>query len=663
MKHAPWICFCLTAALVGNTVVAATAQTPRRPLTTDPLAAAHAALRSLQFTKAIQLLTEMRANPDAQYLLGLMYLNGVGVPPDSVRARTLLTAAAEHGQGAAAFVLAGEMARDPKSPPNAAHELLQRAAQLGYVRAIDFLKSDKPLWERESAGAADPALYTAWSIESARKNDAAELKRLGAQSAKVRDDFGRGALQHAAASGSVAAAVELLDLGADARAVDSQGVTALMIAAESAGADSANMTSLLLEHGADPQAVDAERRTAAFYAARANQVQSLRALIHAGTVLDARDTRGYNALDAALAVQADDAAAELRADGMHANVTVPSSGRQATKTDPAHPGDIYRGWSPLALALARNDSAGVRQMLDAGADVRARTPQGDTLLQVAADAHAMQSIPILLTHGADPVAAGHSEHSVLWLAAVRADLPLVQALLVSGVRPDVHAPSEEAPLLAATRAVHAAIAIALLDAGADVAAKDPQGRTALIIAAASGQRALLEALLTHHAGVDTQDGRGRTALWHAAAAGSPQEVALLLGAGAKTSATDSAGLGPLHAAAAQANARVLDELIKAHALINGHGTGGDSALMIAAANGRTEVVRTLLEQKPALDLQNSAGDTALIAASRGGYAEVCRLLLDAGANRSLRNHMGVAAADVAASRGFAALATNISGKS
>ncbi len=52
-------------------------------------------------------------NPEAQYLLGLMYLNGVGIAADPARSRALLQSAAEHGQGAAAYVLASELARDP----------------------------------------------------------------------------------------------------------------------------------------------------------------------------------------------------------------------------------------------------------------------------------------------------------------------------------------------------------------------------------------------------------------------------------------------------------------------------------------------------------------------------------------------------------------------
>src|ERR1700693_3374278 len=65
----------------------------------DPVDPARAALRTLQFDKAIALLNGAgnAGNADAQYLLALMYLNGVGVPADSARGRRVVQTAGEHG--------------------------------------------------------------------------------------------------------------------------------------------------------------------------------------------------------------------------------------------------------------------------------------------------------------------------------------------------------------------------------------------------------------------------------------------------------------------------------------------------------------------------------------------------------------------------------------
>jgi serine/threonine-protein phosphatase 6 regulatory ankyrin repeat subunit B len=646
------------ALLVPSAYALDTHAASRSQPAANPLAPAQAALRSLQFAKAVQLLGELRNNPDAEFLLGLMYLNGVGVPVDPGRAISLFKQSAAQGQGAAAYALAGELSRAGVAGSDAVQEQLQRAAQLGYPLAIEALRSPNSFWGRDFAGASDPSLLIAWTMQCARKNDAAALRQLGVKAAQVRDDFGRGALHHAAAADAEAAAYALLELGADARAADGQGVTPLMLAARAGGA---GMLALLIAHGADVSAVDAENRTAAFYAARGNQVKALQVLQQGGAALDARDNRGYNALDAALAVQAQEAAAALRSDGVHAEITLPSSGRQNRKSDPAHPGEIYRGWSPLALAVARNDTAEVARLLDSGADVHARTPQGDTLLQVGADAHAMASVALLLKHGADPSDAGHAGHSPLWLAVVRADLTLVNALLAAGIRADVHARGEEVPLLTAARSRQPAITMALIENGADLGVKDEQGTTPLMIAAGNQQRQVIELLIARKVPLDYQDARGRSALWLAAAAGAGEEARLLLAAGAKPTA-DSEGFSPLHAAALQPNAEVVEALMGAHLGLDSRTRSGDSALMIAAANGRTEFVQALLAHRPSLDLQNASGDTALIAASRAGHGEVCKLLLDAGANRALRNGSGIGAADVAASRGFTVLAAQISGK-
>ena len=638
--------------LLALALPAAAAQTSAAPK--DPLEPARAALRTLRFDEAIRLLGAAAdaGSADAQYLLGLMYLNGVGTLPDVARGRALLRAAAGRGQGPAAYVLAAELARDPDAPPGESHQWLERSADARYPRAMDALKSGRPLLDRETLGASDPALLMPWVMDCARRDDAAELRRLGAASARVTDDFGRGALAHAAAAGSLEAAAALLDLGAGVRAADAAGVTALMIAA---GAPDPAMVRLLLERGADVQAVDAERRTALFYAARGNRSANIAALQAGGALLDARDSRGYDALDAALGVGAQAAAADLRAAGLRVNRVTVDSLRENGKFDPAHPGELYRGWPPLALAVARNDTATVQQLLEAGGDPNLRLPQGDILLQVAADAQALPSIRLLLAHGAQAHAPGGSGHGVLWLAAARNESAVIKALLQGGVQPDEHVEGESTPLLGALRAAHPEAAQALLAAGAGIDRVDAQGRTPLMLACAGGDAAMVQALLGRNPHVDAADAERRTALWYAAAGGSREAVMLMLGAGANAQAADRRGVTVLQAAAANGAAAVMAALLELKLPVNPRDDAGDTALLIAAATGHIDAVRALLAQAPALNLQNAAGDTALIAASRGGHAAICRLLLAAGADKSLRNGVGVSADDVAAARGFAAV--------
>jgi len=623
----------------------------------DALEPARAALRTLQFDKATALLTTLgnAGNREAEYLLGLMYLNGVGVMLDPARGVTLIRSAAERGSAAAAYVLAGELSRSPDAAPGAAQQWLERSANLGYTLALEALKSGRPLLAREILGATDPALMGAWVIDCVRKNNIGELRRIGPSAAAVHDEFGRSALSLAAGSGSVGAAAVLIELGADVRAVDSAGTTALMIAAE--GGDS-SLIDLLLSHGADPQKADNEGRTALFYAARGNRAAAVLALQRAGAMLEAHDSRGYGVLDAALVVGADEAATQLRALGLHAAPTTDPA-RQSTAFDPARPGDIYRGWPPLAIAVSRDDSAGVQQLLAAGGNPNLRLPQGVPLLQIAADAHAFKSLTLLLGRGADAGAADRAGHSTLWLAAARNDAALVKALLDARVSPDTHAPGEQTPLLVALGAAHPVVAHMLLAAGADANAADPQGHTPLMLACSSGSTALIAALLEHHAGIDAEDHERRTALLFAAAAGSRDAVTLLLNAGANPKAIDAQGATALHAAARQSGADVLVPLLAIDLPLNRRDGQGDTPLLLAAASGNVEIVRALLIRSPDLNVQSSVGDTALIAASRGGYQQICHLLLAAGANKMLRNGSGVSAGDVAAARGFASISTEL----
>ena len=510
----------LTLVCCAAALAAAGTSSAKRADTKDPVEPARAALRMLQFDKTISLLEAAvkSGNADAEYLLGLMYLNGVGVAADSTRARSLLQTAAEHGHGAAAYVIAAEIAHDPaattEAAANSSRQWLERSAKTGYFRASEAIRSGRPLLDRESVGAAEPALFTPWVIDCARKNDAAELRRLGAASASAHDEFGRSSLSNAVAAGSLAAATALLELGADSRVADQAGTTALMLAA--ARGDPL-MVTLLLQHQADVQAADKEQRTALFYAARANRAALVGPLRNAGALLDARDSRGYNALDAALVVGAEDAAAELRALGLHANRVTNDPARQSGKFDAAHPGEIYRGWPPLALAVSRNDAPAVQQLLQTARDANLRLPQGDTLLHVAADAHALQCIPLLLARGADAAAANHAGHSVLWLAAARNDLAVIKVLLSAGVSADTHASAERTPLLAALGATNSEAAQILLDAGANVDATDSRKRTPLMLAGAGAKTDLVKSLIEHRAKIDAEDEDHRTALLYAAA--------------------------------------------------------------------------------------------------------------------------------------------------
>ena len=90
-------------------------------------------------------------NAEAQYLLGSMYLNGVGVAADPQQARALLTAAAEHGEARPRTSWPRELSNSEPPAGEAAHHWLERSAALGYARAADALRSGHLPLERADA--------------------------------------------------------------------------------------------------------------------------------------------------------------------------------------------------------------------------------------------------------------------------------------------------------------------------------------------------------------------------------------------------------------------------------------------------------------------------------------------------------------------------------
>ena len=149
----------------------------------------------------------------------------------------------------------------------------------------------------------------------------------------------------------------LLELGADANAKDHHGDPLLIIAMSVGSADGALA---LIKAGADPSAQDTIGKSALYYAINMQQPEIITALIKAG-----------------------------------ANVNAPS-----VATDSADPE------LPLFHAIKLNDVETAKQLLAAGADVKARDAKGSAPLhravQVRPGDRLVAMVSLLLEAGADP---------------------------------------------------------------------------------------------------------------------------------------------------------------------------------------------------------------------------------------------------------------------
>jgi ankyrin repeat protein len=157
----------------------------------------------------------------------------------------------------------------------------------------------------------------------------------------------------------------------------------------------------------------------------------------------------------------------------------------------------------LYLAASKGAEKVSKVLLDAGADVSARLPAGQTLMYAAAMGGNPKVIRALKERGVDANGKDYGGRRPIHLAA-EADQPkAVQCFIELGVPVDQLSDDHETPLLVAAMNDRIAAAKVLIESGADVSYMiNPAGEnlTPLLLAATNGRDRLVKLLLT--AGAD-----------------------------------------------------------------------------------------------------------------------------------------------------------------
>jgi ankyrin repeat protein len=296
----------------------------------------------------------------------------------------------------------------------------------------------------------------------------------------------------------------------------------------------------------------------------------------------------------------------------------------------------------LPAAVRAGDSAKVRQLLAAGADVNARDLLGGTPLLDAVLAGNLEITKLLLAGGADVNVRRDGTGSTALEYAVAASRPsVVRTLLDAKARVDIRYKNGQTVLHEAAakgnREIEAIaksnreIVVALIEAGAPVNAVDDNGNTPLDDAVLHGQADAVAALLAHGAGIEhvhSADGRGP--LHEAAIKGYARLAQPLYDAGAKLTQRDRSGQTPLDLALAYKNGPMVSVLLRL-------GVSKDTAAISAEAmetatlRGRTEIVRLLIDNGFDVNRPTAAGSTYLNDASLKGQSKIVALLLARGA--------------------------------
>ncbi len=189
-------------------------------------------------------------------------------------------------------------------------------------------------------------------------------------------------LMSAAFEGDVAEAARLLKEGADVKAINSYGVNAMQLAADTANTE---LIRLLLKAGADPESPNADGETALHLVARSGNVEAAKLLLKAGAKVNSRERFGEQTPLMWAAARRHPQMVELllsKGADVNARGAVRDYKRVATAESRAAPRD-RGGFTPLMYAARGNCGECVEVLLKHKADVNLADPSFVVPLSIA----------------------------------------------------------------------------------------------------------------------------------------------------------------------------------------------------------------------------------------------------------------------------------------
>ena len=445
---------------------------------------------------------------------------------------------------------------------------------------------------------------------------------------EAKDEEGCRPLHIACEEEELAIVKMLVEAGADACATDNEGTTCLMLAAHNERTETVRYLVGLPD--VDVHAENESCCTALHFAGIATDPEGAQLIIDAGADIEAKDDQGFTPLhyaceDGKLAVVKVlvKAGADVCAtNDKGATCLMIAAHHERTETVRYLVGlpdvDVHAENDSCCTALhfaALHWSGEVAQVLiDAGADIEARTSEGRTPLHYACE-DGKPNKWVLRTRGQVYVPPPD----------------VVQVLIDAGADIEAKDDMGVTPLVVASCCGMSMLVETLVKAGADACGTYNAGFTCLTLAAMNGHTETVRYLVGLK-GVDVNHvlamALSGTSLFLAVEGGHREVVQILIDAGADIEAriNEEKRLTPLHYACGLGVLAIVKVLVEAGADVCATDNEGTTCLMLAAQYGHTETVRYLVGLKE-VDANDTADvDNALDVASRNNHPDVVRVL-------------------------------------
>jgi ankyrin repeat protein len=626
---------------------------------------------------------------------------------------TLLYEAARAGRVEQALGLLSEGAQAtalPQSSDKDQRSVAVLAAVLPDLRLLRALIAQGAELNPDNAAQAPLAVATRDSWHG-RPEAVATLLANGADARRA-DVNGNTALHHAAHSTDPAVAALLLDASSDINAINSEGVTPLLVAAKSGnwrvakfliergaklnieGAmpalnaaarcddDDAAGVELFIKHKAKLDATDAEGRSPVHMAARMGHIGIIQALLDHGMSITARDGNGRGVVHHAIEGETSpDFVKELLHMGARADfedvegftplkrarenarwalVSVLDPNFKPTASQDATP--VARApYAAVSDALANDDLEAVK--------IAAVGLNSDERIRLFEE-HGLQNGALanwLLDNGLDPHAVNREGQALASLAVVGATKSgahpdIARSMLARGAQ--INGRGVFAEYLTGVqssgqmRAHEERTALEWLSRGADAFGENAAGETPLFLAVKLRWRHLTNELLARGAFPDAQNAQGMTPLHLSITQGDRDMVKALIAAGASPRLRANDGQ-TAHGLALAGGHKALIEWVDWRLWPSPARRLRAQDLPAAAIAGDLHAVSRLLELGFDVNTRDGQGCTGLLRAAGGGHADVLSALIAHGADTRIAADAGATPLSAAVSMRNLAIAEHL----